>query len=92
MEFSRPEYWIRQPFPSPGDLPNPGIEPRSPELQADSLPAEPQGKPMCMYVCVCPQTKETEMKINKKDYIKVKIFCKLLHREENYQESEQVTY
>ena len=34
------------PFPSPGDLPNPGVEPRSPTLQADSLPAEPQGKPM----------------------------------------------
>ena len=34
-----------QPFPSPGDLPNPGMEPRSPTLQADSLPAEPQGKP-----------------------------------------------
>ena len=33
------------PFPSPGDLPNPGIKPRSPALQADSLPAEPQGKP-----------------------------------------------
>ena len=43
--FSRPEYWNGQPFPSPGDLPNPGIEPRSPTLQADSLPAEPQGKP-----------------------------------------------
>ena len=37
------EYWSGQPFPSPGDLPNPGIEPRSPVLQADSLPAEPQG-------------------------------------------------
>ena len=34
-----------EPFPSPGDLPNPGIEPRSPALQVDSLPAEPQGKP-----------------------------------------------
>ena len=33
-------------FPSPGDLPNPGMKPRSPGLQADSLPAEPQGKPM----------------------------------------------
>ena len=44
MEFSRPEYWSR-PFPSPGDLPNPGIGPRSPALQADSSPAEPQGKP-----------------------------------------------
>ena len=37
--------WSGQPFPSPGDLPNPGIEPRSPALWADSLPAEPQGKP-----------------------------------------------
>ena len=45
MEFSRPEYWNGQPFPSPGDLPNPGIKSRSPILQADSLPAEPQGKP-----------------------------------------------
>ena len=45
MEFSRPEYWSRQPFPSPGDFPNPGIKPRSPALQADSLPAEPPGKP-----------------------------------------------
>ena len=45
VEFSRPEYWSGQPFPSPGDLPNPGIEPRSPTLRADSLPVEPQGKP-----------------------------------------------
>ena len=46
VEFSRPEYWRGWPFPSPGDLPNPGIEPRSPTLQADSLPAEPPGKPI----------------------------------------------
>ena len=45
MEFSRPEYWSGFPFPSPGDLANPGTEPRSPALQADSLPAEPPGKP-----------------------------------------------
>ena len=45
VEFSRPESWSGEPFPSPGDLPNPGIEPRSPALQADSLPAEPPGKP-----------------------------------------------
>ena len=44
-ESSRLEYWSGQPFPSPGDLSNPGIEPRSPTLQVDSLPAEPQGKP-----------------------------------------------
>ena len=43
--FSRPERCSGQPFLSPGDLPNPGIEPKSPALQADSLPAEPQGKP-----------------------------------------------
>ena len=45
MEFSRPEYWSGEPLPSPGDLPNPGIEPRSPPLQVYSLPAEPPGKP-----------------------------------------------
>jgi len=38
--------WVA--FPSPRDLPNPGIEPRSPALQADSLPAEPQGKPFAI--------------------------------------------
>ena len=45
MAFSRPEYWSGWHFPSAGDLPNPGIKPRSPALQADSLPAELQGKP-----------------------------------------------
>ena len=45
MDFSRPEYWSGRPFPSPRDLPDPGIKPRSPTMQADSLPAEPQGKP-----------------------------------------------
>ena len=41
----RPEYWSGLPFPSPGDLPNPGTEPRSPTLQAYSLLSEPPGKP-----------------------------------------------
>ena len=45
MEFSRSEYWSGWLFPSLGDLPNPGIEPRSPALQLDSLPPEPPGKP-----------------------------------------------
>ena len=45
MEFSRPEHWSGLPFPFPGDLPNPRIEPRSLALQVDSLPAEPPGKP-----------------------------------------------
>ena len=64
-EFSGPEYWSGQPFPSPGDLPNPGIKPRSPALRADSLPTEPSGKPLrrqkqdqwvkFIYFCVCAQ-------------------------------------
>ena len=41
MEFSRQEYWSGLPFPFPGDGPDPGIEPRSPALQADSLPYKP---------------------------------------------------
>ena len=49
VEFFRQEYWsgriLEEPFPSPGDLRDPGNEPRSPELQADSLPTELQGKP-----------------------------------------------
>ena len=43
--FSRQEYWSGLPFPSPGDLSDPGMEPRSPTLNADSLPSELQGKP-----------------------------------------------
>ena len=50
MEFSRQEYWGGLPFPSPGDLPDPGTEPRSPALQADFLPTELQGKPRCLYI------------------------------------------
>ena len=45
MGFSRQAYWSGLPFPSPGDLSNPGIEPQSPTLQADALTSEPPGKP-----------------------------------------------
>ena len=45
MGFSRQECWSGLPFPSPGDLPDPRIEPGSPALQADALPSEPPGKP-----------------------------------------------
>ena len=48
MEFSRQEYWSGQPFPSPGDLTNPGIEPGCPALEADSLLSEPSGNPLIM--------------------------------------------
>ena len=60
MEFLRHEYWSGYPFPSPEDLLNPGIEPGSPALQADTLPSEPSGKPhfkkyftLCMVMCIC---------------------------------------
>ena len=59
MEFSRQEYWSGLPFPSPGDLPNPGIKPRSPALQAESLLSELQGSPMAhtrkshIYILLC---------------------------------------
>ena len=46
MEFSRQEYWSKQPFLSPGDVPNPGAKLRSPALQVDSLPSEPLEKPL----------------------------------------------
>ena len=50
MGFSRQEYWSGLPFPSPGDLPDPGIEPRSPALQADALTSEPPGLFSCSVV------------------------------------------
>ena len=49
MGFSRQEYWSGLPFPSPGDLPDPGIEPGSPTLEADALTSEPPGKPYDKY-------------------------------------------
>ena len=45
IDFPRQEYWSRLPFPPPGDLPDPGIKPRCPAWEADSLPTEPPGKP-----------------------------------------------
>ena len=51
MGFSRQEYWSGLPFLSPGDLPDPGIEPGSPALQADSLPPELQGKTEELNMC-----------------------------------------
>ena len=52
MGFSRQEYWSGLPLPSPGDLPDPGIKPKSPALQADTLPSEPPGKPPRILECV----------------------------------------
>ena len=49
MGFPRQEYWSGLPFPPPGDLPDPGIEPGSPALQTESLLTEPPGKPLIDY-------------------------------------------
>ena len=49
IEFSRQEYWSGLPCSPPGDLPNPGIEPRSPSWQVDSLLSEPPGKPQHLF-------------------------------------------
>ena len=59
MEFSRQEYCSGLPFPSPEDLPDPGIESKSPILQAESLPSEPPGKPLYL---------ETEIQIGAVTY------------------------
>ena len=71
MRFSRQGYWSGLPFPSPGDLPNPGIEPVSPALQADSLPTEQQGKPNNWLV---PPNNSRELKNSGQ--------CLTLHKEE----------
>ena len=52
MGFSRQEYWSGLPFPSPGDLPDPGIEPGSPALEADALTSELPGKPKVRYIYI----------------------------------------
>ena len=73
MGFSRQEYWIGLPFPSPGDLPDPGIEPRSPALQVDSLPTELQSiledklqikkLPLCSFLTFGNILKQKDMKV-----------------------------
>ena len=56
MGFSRQEHWSRLPFPSPGDLPDPGIEPKSPALQADSLLTERLSLPFQSYIVLVHKT------------------------------------
>ena len=63
MGLSSQKYWSGLPFPSPGDLPNQGIEPRSPMLPADSLPFEPPRKPMKIW-CVLPHLVALILQIN----------------------------
>ena len=61
MGLPSQEYWSRLPFPPPGDLPDAGIEPRSPALQADSLPSKPPGKPGNAGPCFPIQTRAYRM-------------------------------
>ena len=67
MGFSRQEYWSGLPFPSPGDLPNPGIEPGSPALEADALTSEPPGKKLRLneVIEVVKQNEESQKEKNK---------------------------
>ena len=60
MGFSRQEYWSGFPFPSTGDLPDPGVKPRSPALQADSLPLKREGRRLGE--CFCSEKKKPERK------------------------------
>ena len=69
MELSMQESWSRLPFPPPGDLSDPGIEPRSPALQADSLPSEPLGNPQITQ----------NVYINTKIYIHIVCTCVCKH-------------
>ena len=86
MGFSRQEYWSGLPFPSPGDLPDSGIEPRSPALADRFFTIEPCGKPYIksqareikrnrILYDTPPRVMETKTKINKWDLIKLKSFC-----------------
>ena len=76
MGFSRQEYWSGLSFPSPGNLPNPGIEPGSPALQVDSLPTELQRKTQ-MYI-VSSQQMLIALNLSARSPIKILTLCILL--------------
>ena len=86
MGFSRQEYWSGLPFPSPGDLPNPGIKPGSPVLQTDSLLTELWGKPFCLSKrlcqsdCLTPHIWIVHILTNIGYYLCLKTFDKLMDR------------
>ena len=75
MGFSRQECWSGLPFPSPGDLPDPGIESRSPALQADALPLSHQGSP---YQVLVPLKKHKEHGDPEKEMHRRKVRDRLL--------------
>ena len=77
MGFSRQEYWSGLPFPSPRNLPDPGIEPESPELHADSVPSEPPGKhrQQCIYANVTLSTHSTPLPALVSMFVLCLYFC-----------------
>ena len=79
MGFSRQEYWSGLPFPSPADLPNPGVEPESPALQADSLPSEPPGN----------KYPNTKLKVKKKN-ISSSLTQNMVHQQNKLDEQIEV--
>ena len=80
MGFSRQEYWSGLPFPFPEDLPDPGIQPTSPTLQADALPSEPPGKPQTMlnsyYKSHCFKDPGYKNKGKKREFLRVHNFIR----------------
>ena len=85
MGFSRKEYWSGLPFPSPGDLPDPGIEPRSPTLQADSLTSEPPGKPgvYLLYTLLVIPGNSQELNHDSQVYCLAFSFCIFMNKFDN---------
>ena len=79
MGFSRQEYWSGLPFPSPADLPNPGVEPESPALQADSLPSESPGN----------KYPNTKLKVKKKN-ISSSLTQNMVHQQNKLDEQIEV--
>ena len=71
--FSRQEYWSGLPCPPPGDLPNPGTEPRSPTLQSDSLPSEPQRKPCNSHLFLQLSASKQQQKLKSGSFCKGRV-------------------
>ena len=84
MGFSRQEYWSGLPRPPEGNLPDPGIDPRSPALQADSLLSEPPGKPLYIYVMIKIINTEKWEEFSQNFYWSMFALCQfVLHSEVN---------
>ena len=93
LKFSRQEYWSRLPFPAPGDLPDPGIEPTSLALQADSLPLTPPEKPHQQNYNYPPNTCEVKFSWNPTNQdLKLSVFVYLVLGVEGVRRALESTY